>query len=115
MRCSRATALAPPAEGVFWYELDDPVHGTVPQLARQDSERVATWIAERVRRGGAQRPGEFLLLTPNTKWLARYAAALEARNVPVQVTGARRRRAGQHRAGRAAAAAACAADPGDRR
>jgi ATP-dependent helicase/nuclease subunit A len=84
---SAAATPAPPAEGVFWYELDDPVHGRVQQLARQDADRVATWIAERVRRGDRS-PGEFLLLTANTKWLARYAAALEARNVPVQVTGA---------------------------
>jgi ATP-dependent helicase/nuclease subunit A len=76
-----------PAEGVFSYELDDPVHGKVPQLAKQDSERVATWIAGRVL-AGERRPGDFLLLTPNTKWLARYASALESRNVPVQVTGA---------------------------
>jgi ATP-dependent helicase/nuclease subunit A len=88
MQVQSATATpAPPAEGVFWYELDDPVHGRVQQLARQDADRVATWIAERVRRG-ERSPGEFLLLTANTKWLARYAAALEARNVPVQVTGA---------------------------
>jgi ATP-dependent helicase/nuclease subunit A len=74
-------------EGVFWYELDDPVNSKVPQLAKQDSERVATLIAERIA-GGDNRPGDFLLLTPNTKWLAKYASALEARNVPVQVTGA---------------------------
>jgi ATP-dependent helicase/nuclease subunit A len=80
------TAKSPQA-GVFWYELEDPVHARVPYLARQDSERVATWIAARVAKG-ERRPGDFLLLTPNTKWLARYAAALEARNIPVQVTGA---------------------------
>jgi ATP-dependent helicase/nuclease subunit A len=76
-----------PSEGVFWYELDDPVNSRVPQLARQDSERIATYIAERVGRG-ERRPGDFLLLTPNTKWLAKYASALEQRNIPVQVTGA---------------------------
>jgi ATP-dependent helicase/nuclease subunit A len=74
-------------EGVFWYELDDPVNSKVPQLARQDSDRVATYIAERIA-AGERRPGDFLLLTPNTKWLARYASALEQRNIPVQVTGA---------------------------
>ena len=73
--------------GVFWYELDDPVNSRVPQLARQDSERVATYIAQRIA-NGERRPGDFLLLTPNTKWLAQYASALEQRNVPVQVTGA---------------------------
>jgi ATP-dependent helicase/nuclease subunit A len=74
-------------EGVFWYELDDPVNSKVHQLARQDSDRVATYIAERIA-AGERRPGDFLLLTPNTKWLARYASALEQRNIPVQVTGA---------------------------
>jgi ATP-dependent helicase/nuclease subunit A len=78
---------AAPGEGVYWYELDDPVNSKVPQLARQDSERVATFVASAVAEG-RNRPGDFLVLTPNTKWLGRYAAALEARNVPVQVTGA---------------------------
>jgi ATP-dependent helicase/nuclease subunit A len=73
---------------VFWYELDDPVNGTVAQLAAQDAERLATWIAQRVNEN-QRRPGDFLVLTPNTRWLARYAAALERRNIPVQVTGAR--------------------------
>jgi ATP-dependent helicase/nuclease subunit A len=83
-----ATTAGPPAEGVFWYELDDPHHARVGQLARQDSERVAAWIAQRVR-SGERVPGDFLVLTATTKYLARYAAALEARSVPVQVTGAR--------------------------
>jgi ATP-dependent helicase/nuclease subunit A len=78
---------AAPAEGVFWYELDDPVHGRVAQLAKQDAERLATWIAARVH-GGERAPGDFLVLTGTTRWLARYATALEARGVPVQVTGA---------------------------
>ena len=83
----RVQALTEPNDGVFWYELDDPVNSRVPQLARQDSERVATFIADRVA-AGERRPGDFLLLTPNTKWLAKYASALEQRNIPVQVTGA---------------------------
>lgn len=76
----------PPRTGVFWYELDDPVHGRVPQLAKQDSERLAAWIAARIA-AGERRPGDFLVLTPTTKWLGSYAAALEARGVPVQVSG----------------------------
>ncbi|HSJ13003.1 MAG TPA: UvrD-helicase domain-containing protein [Longimicrobiales bacterium] len=73
-------------EGVFWYELDDPVHGRVDQLAAEDAARLATWIGTRIADG--RRPGDFLLLTPNTRRLAEYARALEARGVPVQVTGA---------------------------
>ncbi|MGH7447989.1 MAG: UvrD-helicase domain-containing protein, partial [Longimicrobiales bacterium] len=86
-RAARAGSGGGPAEGVFWYELDDPVNSKVPQLARQDSERIATYIAERIA-SEERRAGDFLLLTPNTKWLAKYASALEQRNIPVQVTGA---------------------------
>ncbi|NJD11345.1 MAG: hypothetical protein FIB01_13215, partial [Gemmatimonadetes bacterium] len=74
-------------QGVFWYELDDPVHSPVDRLALQDAERVATWIRERIDRG-ERSAGEFLVLTPTTKRLGTYAAALEQRNIPVQVTGA---------------------------
>jgi ATP-dependent helicase/nuclease subunit A len=73
---------------VRWYELDDPVNAPVAELAAQDAARLATWIAQRVN-AGDRRPGDFLVLTPNTRWLRDYAAALERRNIPVQVTGAR--------------------------
>jgi ATP-dependent helicase/nuclease subunit A len=74
-------------EGVFRYELEDPVNGRVPQLVLQDSQRIATYIADAIA-SGERRAGDFLLLTRNTRHLARYASALEARNVPMQVTGA---------------------------
>ncbi|MEO5509232.1 MAG: UvrD-helicase domain-containing protein [Longimicrobiales bacterium] len=73
-------------EGVFWYEVGTP-HDKVAHLGAEDSQRLATWIAQRLR-SGERKPGDFLLLTPNTKRLAEYASALEGRNVPVQVTGA---------------------------
>jgi ATP-dependent helicase/nuclease subunit A len=76
-----------PCEGVFWYELDDPVNSRVQQLAQQDAARLATWIDQRIA-SGERSAGEFLLLTSTTKWLPLYAAALESRNIPVQVTGA---------------------------
>jgi ATP-dependent helicase/nuclease subunit A len=72
---------------VCWYELDDPVNSPVAELAGQDADRLATFIGQRIE-AGERRPGDFLVLTPNTKWLGRYAAALERRNIPVQVTGA---------------------------
>jgi ATP-dependent helicase/nuclease subunit A len=75
-----------PCSGVFWYELDDPI-AKVQYLAREDSGRVATWIADRIARGERQ-PGDFLVLTGKTANLPDYASALEQRNVPVQVTGA---------------------------
>jgi ATP-dependent helicase/nuclease subunit A len=75
------------SEGVFWYELDDPVNGKVQQLAEQDAARLAAWVDRRIR-AGERRAGEFLILTPNTTRLELYAAQLEAHDVPVQVTGA---------------------------
>jgi ATP-dependent helicase/nuclease subunit A len=100
------------AAGVWWYELDDPVHGRVPQLAQQDSGRVATWIAQRIE-SGERRAGDFLVLTPNTKWLGRYAAALEARNVPVRVTGAGMRGADNVELGELRLLLRSLLDPGD--
>lgn len=57
------------------------------ELAAQDAERVASWIAGEVARG-ARKPGDFMVLTRRKKFLDRYAQAVEARNLPVQVTGA---------------------------
>ena len=51
-----------------------------------DAERIASWIREEVE--GGRKPGDFLVLTRAKKNLAGYARALEARNLPVQVTGA---------------------------
>jgi ATP-dependent helicase/nuclease subunit A len=75
------------AEGVFWYELDDPVNGRVDKLAAQDAARLAAWVSQRLL-AGERRAGEFLILTPTTTRLEVYASALEAHDVPVQVTGA---------------------------
>jgi ATP-dependent helicase/nuclease subunit A len=76
----------PIREGVFWYELDDPVMGKVEQLAQQDANRLAAWVDARIREG-ERRPGDFLILTPTKGRLETYAKALEAYDVPVQVTG----------------------------
>ena len=51
-----------------------------------DAERIASWIRQEVEAG--RKPGDFLVLTRTKKNLAGYARALEARNLPVQVTGA---------------------------
>lgn len=77
---------AAPTQGVYRYEIGTP-HDKVDRLGTEDAQRLATWIAGRIR-AGERKPGDFLLLTPNTKRLAEYASALEGRNVPVQVTGA---------------------------
>jgi ATP-dependent helicase/nuclease subunit A len=75
------------AEGVFWYELDDPVNGLVEKLAAQDAERLAAWVKQRID-AGERCAGDFLILTPNTTRLELYASQLESHDVPVQVTGA---------------------------
>lgn len=72
--------------GVFVHELQ-PSADNRAAVAEDDAERVASWIRERVDRG-ERSPGEFLVLTRQKAALARYARALEARNLPVQVTGA---------------------------
>ncbi|HEY0672915.1 MAG TPA: UvrD-helicase domain-containing protein [Longimicrobiales bacterium] len=55
-------------------------------ISQSDAERVATLIAKRIRKGRRQ-PGDFLLLTNRKATLQVYARALEARDVPVEVTG----------------------------
>ena len=56
-------------------------------IAQADADRLATWIAKRIRKG-QRTPGDFLLLTNRKATLQVYARALEARDVPVEVTGA---------------------------
>jgi ATP-dependent helicase/nuclease subunit A len=74
------------AEGVFTYDVQ-PSEDNAAAAARDDSERLAPWIAERVARG-ERRPGDFLVLTRNKARIEAYARALEARGLPVEVTGA---------------------------
>jgi ATP-dependent helicase/nuclease subunit A len=75
-------------QGVFRYRLEKrgkwPRHA---ELAEQDATRIASWIEMRVRTQ-ERKPGDFLVLTRTKKWLTTYARAIEARNLPVQVTGA---------------------------
>jgi ATP-dependent helicase/nuclease subunit A len=54
--------------------------------AAADADRIATLIAKRIRKGHRQ-PGDFLVLTNRKATLQVYARALEARDVPVEVTG----------------------------
>ncbi len=56
------------------------------ELAAQDAARVGSWIETRIR-SGERRPGDFLVLTRLKKHLIAYAREIEARNLPVQVTG----------------------------
>src|SRR5690606_15889218 len=76
-------------EGVFWYRVEPAQGGgrySGARLAEPDSELVASWIRERIDRG-ERRPGDFMILTWTKSQLSTYARALEARNIPVQVSG----------------------------
>ncbi|MBI4545371.1 MAG: UvrD-helicase domain-containing protein, partial [Gemmatimonadetes bacterium] len=71
---------------VCWYEFPAPASTRQQLIAAEDAELVASWIHERIEQG-ERRPGDFLVLTQRKGCLAIYARALEARNLPVQVTG----------------------------
>jgi ATP-dependent helicase/nuclease subunit A len=74
-----------PAEGVFDYRIQ-PALKNQAAAARDDAERLASWIRTRVARGERQ-PGDFLVLTHRKARIDAYARALEARGLPVEVTG----------------------------
>jgi ATP-dependent helicase/nuclease subunit A len=57
------------------------------EVADHDAERVATYIRTEVD-AGRRRFSDFLVLTRKKKNIARYAAALEALNIAVEVSGA---------------------------
>ncbi|MSR35124.1 MAG: hypothetical protein EXR95_00575 [Gemmatimonadetes bacterium] len=71
--------------GVFHYSVP-PTEDKRETIAAWDAEALADWISRRIAAG--RKPGDFLILTRTRPYLARYAAALEARNLPVQVSGA---------------------------
>lgn len=75
-----------PCEGVFTYLLD-PERKTKGSAAEDDAARLASWIRARVDTGQRE-PGDFLVLTRLRPHLDAYARALEARDLPVNVTGA---------------------------
>jgi len=75
-------------ERVVWYAVTKTSRRPKrEEIAAQDSARVASHIEACVR-SGERVPGDFLVLTRDRKDLMQYARAIEARNLPVQVTGA---------------------------
>ncbi|HSH46558.1 MAG TPA: UvrD-helicase domain-containing protein [Longimicrobiales bacterium] len=72
-----------PEDGIAWYEVEG---GNKTALAADGAARLAPWIASQVADGRS--PADFLVLARQRAGLARYARALEAWGVPVQVTGA---------------------------
>ncbi|MGH7544344.1 MAG: UvrD-helicase domain-containing protein [Gemmatimonadota bacterium] len=75
----------PERGGVTWYEVECEKANQLA-VAEADAERLASWIGERIRRRERQ-AGDFLVLPYLRRFLSIYARALEARGVPVQVTG----------------------------
>ena len=74
-------------EGVFHYVVDAQGKRR-DELAEWSASALAGWIAGRVGPGGDRRPDDFLILTRKKDQLEAYARALEARNLPVRVSGA---------------------------
>ena len=83
-RCSRPAVKA---QGVFTYTIELDGSKSAAAVGAADAERLAEWIASRIRRG-ERKPGDFLVLAQFKDPLAGYARALEGRGIPVQVTGA---------------------------
>lgn len=73
-------------EGVFVYDIA-PDETNKAAAADDDAGRIATWIRDRIDRGERE-AGDFMILTRVKGRLATYARALEARSIPIQVTGA---------------------------
>lgn len=75
-----------PREGVFHYLIPDDVGRSRRDLARWEAPALAEWIRQRVERG-ERRPEDFLVLTHTKHHLSTYARAIEARHIPVMVSG----------------------------
>ena len=75
---------AAPREGVFTYHIPRE-HSRASAALRWEAGALATWVADRI--DDDRRPEDFLILTRTRRHLAAYARALEARNVPVLVSG----------------------------
>ena len=75
----------PERGSVSWYEVECEKTSQLV-VAEADAELLASWIHGRIRRG-ERRAGDFLILPYLRRFLTVYARALEARGVPVQVTG----------------------------
>ena len=75
------------ADGVYWYEIGHQPRNNRKLIAEEDAARLATWINSRLTAGESV-PGDFMILTRDTKRLSVYARAFEKWGLPVQVTGA---------------------------
>lgn len=73
------------SEGVFYYRIPRE-YGRAAQALEWEAEALATWVADRVA-SGERAPEDFLILTRVRRGLSTYARALEARQLPVLVSG----------------------------
>ena len=72
---------------VAWYQFpSDPGRGWA-NIARPDSMRIASWIAQRIADGERQ-PHDFLILTRTKQELTQFANQLERNDVPYEISGA---------------------------
>lgn len=76
-----------PQLGVFWYRLDMGRRRSLANVAEMDARCLAAWIRSRLA-AKERSAGDFLILTYRKDQLETYARALEAFEIPVQVTGA---------------------------
>ena len=75
------------ADGVHWYELSKQSRNNRKLIAEEDAAHLATWINSQLT-AGERVPGDFMILTRDTRQLSVYARAFEKWGLPVQVTGA---------------------------
>lgn len=76
-------------QGVAWYGFEPAKGGggfTGRRIHAPDTQLCAAWIRERID-AGERRPGDFMILAYTKSVLKEYARALEALDIPVQVTG----------------------------
>ena len=71
-------------DGVFHYRIPS---GRRDQMVATEAAGLATWITGRLRPEGDRSPGDFLILTRYRRDLEPYARELEARGVPVALSG----------------------------
>ena len=72
------------ADGVFHYRIES---GRRDAMVAEEAAKLATWICRRSGPDGDRRPGDFLILTRYRRDLEPYARELEARGVPVALSG----------------------------
>ncbi len=70
--------------GVFHYLVEETNR---EGLVAEDAARLATWVSRRCGPEGDRRPGDFLILTKYRRDLEPYARELEARGLPVALSG----------------------------